>query len=136
MLKTGIIITVSRIEVTKYKKMKKLGISLIAAGAFFFGVQNMQAQEEGEMEVEEVVEMEMEQDEFVELDLMALPQAVKDALLTDYNGAVAEEAWVKAKGEMKIYKLKINVKGETQKVLIDQDGNWLKEDEMIEKENK
>ena len=110
--------------------MKKIGLSLFAAGALFFGTQNMQAQEEEEME--EIVEVEMEQDEFVAVDVMALPQPVKDALLTDYNGAVAQEAWVKETEELNIYKLKFDVKGETQEALIDQEGNWIKEDEMNE----
>jgi len=104
--------------------MKKIVLSMMTIGAMFFATENLQAQVE---EVEEVkTEMEMEQKEFVSVEVMTLPQAVKDAVKTDYNGAVASEAWVKSKGDAKVYKLKLDVKGETKKVFVDQDGKWLK----------
>ena len=50
--------------------------------------------------------------------------------MTDYNGAVASQAWVKTEGDQKIYKIDIDVKGETETAFADQDGNWLEmEDE-------
>lgn len=110
--------------------MKKIALSIMSIGAMFFATQNLQAQVEEieDVETEEVVEV--EQEEFASVDVAELPQAVKDALMTDYNDAEAKEAWVKTKDDKKIYKLKLDVKGETQKVYIDQDGNW------IEKEDK
>ena len=109
--------------------MKKFVLSMMTVGAMFFATSNIQAQVE---EVEEIEEMEMEvaKEEFVSIDVMELPQAVKDAVMTDYNGAVASEAWVKTKDEMKVYKLKLDVDGETEKVYIDQDGKWLEKDDM------
>tara|TARA_B100000929_G_scaffold264380_1_gene230750 strand:+ start:646 stop:990 length:345 start_codon:yes stop_codon:yes gene_type:complete len=109
--------------------MKKFVLSMMTVGAMFFATNNIQAQVE---EVEEIEEMEMEvaKEEFVSIDVMELPQAVKDAVMTDYNGAVASEAWVKTKDEMKVYKLKLDVDGETEKVYIDQDGKWLEKDDM------
>ena len=108
--------------------MKKFVLSMMTVGAMFFAT-SIQAQVE---EVEEIEEMEMEvaKEEFVSVDVMELPQAVKDAVMTDYNGAVASEAWVKMKDEMKVYKLKLDVDGETEKVYIDQDGKWLEKDDM------
>lgn len=108
--------------------MKKFVLSMMTMGAMFFATQNVQAQVE-EIEEEIETEVEIEQEEFASVDVMELPQAVKDALLTDYNGAVASEAWVKNKGDKKIYKLKLDVKGETEKVYIDQDGKWLEKED-------
>ena len=113
--------------------MKKFVLSMMTMGAMFFATQNIQAQVE---EIEEIeTEIEVEQEEFASLDVMELPQAVKDALMTDYNGAVASEAWVKNKGDKKIYKLKLDVKGEKEKVYIDQDGKWLEKDDTEELED-
>ena len=101
----------------------------------FFATQNLQAQEEEEIEeIETEVEVEVEHDEYTTVDVTALPQPVKDALITDYNGAVATEAWVKTKDDKKVYKLKIDVNGETQKVYIDQDGKWLEKDHKKDSE--
>lgn len=110
--------------------MKKFALSIMTIGAMFFATQNLQAQEEEEIEeIETEVEVEVEQEEFASVDVAQLPQPVKDALLTDYNGAVASEAWVKTKDDKQVYKLKLDVDGETEKVYIDQDGNWLEKDD-------
>ncbi|SDS47539.1 hypothetical protein [Gramella sp. MAR_2010_147] len=112
--------------------MKKFALSMMTIGAMFFATQNLQAQVEEVEEIEDEMEIEVEQEEFASVDVMELPQAVKDALITDYNGAVASEAWVKVKGDMKVYKLKLDVAGETEKVYIDQDGKWLEKDDLKE----
>ncbi|CAL67999.1 hypothetical protein [Christiangramia forsetii] len=111
--------------------MKKIALGIMTIGAMFFATNNLHAQVE-EVEVETEMEMEVEQEEFASVEVMALPQAVKDAVMTDYNGAVASEAWVKSEGDLKVYKLKLDVKGETEKVFIDQDGNWIEEDDLDE----
>jgi hypothetical protein len=114
--------------------MKKIALSLMTIGAMFFATQNLQAQEE-KVEEETEIEVEVEHDEFESVDVAELPQAVQDALVSDYNGAVATEAWVKTKDDTQVYKLKLDVQGETQKVYIDQDGNWLeKEDKKAEQD--
>ena len=61
--------------------------------------------------------------------MLVLPQAIKDAIMTDLNGAVAEEAWVKEKEGKKIYKLSLNVDGEKEKAYIDHEGNWIEKEE-------
>ncbi|GAA4308562.1 hypothetical protein GCM10023115_36830 [Pontixanthobacter gangjinensis] len=106
--------------------MKKIALSMMTIGAMFFATQNMQAQDE-EIEDVDTEVIEMEQEEYASVDVAQLPQPVKDALATDYNGAEATEAWVKTKDDKQVYKLKLNVSGETEKVYIDQDGNWLDE---------
>ncbi|WP_081208589.1 hypothetical protein [Salegentibacter sediminis] len=108
--------------------MKKLGLSLLAVTAMFFYSENVNAQVEGEVEAE-VETHAQEQSDFKEIDVVALPQPVKDAVMSDFNGAVTEEAWVKEKDGKTIYKLSLNVEGEKKKVYVDQDGNWIdKED--------
>lgn len=111
--------------------MKKLGLSLIAAAAMFFFTENANAQVEGEVNTDVEVEAQaQEKTDFKAIDVVALPQAIKDAVMTDFNGAVTEEAWVKEKDGKLIYKLSLNVEGEKKKVYADEEGNW------IEKENK
>ncbi|MCP9199527.1 hypothetical protein MKO06_06390 [Gramella sp. GC03-9] len=105
--------------------MKKFVLSIMCTGALFFATQNMSAQVE---EVEEIsTEVEM-QEEYASVEVSELPQAVKDAIEADYSGAVATEAWMKTKEGKKVYKLKLDVDGKTEKVYIDQDGNWMKKD--------
>lgn len=113
--------------------MKKLGLTLIAAAGMFLFSQNAQAQveEPEEMEQTEAAEEAQEvKDDFKKLDVLALPQAVKDAVMTDMNGAFAEEAWVKEEDGKNVYKLALNVDGEKKMAFIDKEGNW------IEKEDK
>ncbi|WP_373058478.1 hypothetical protein [Zunongwangia sp. H14] len=111
--------------------MKKLGLSLIAGAAFFFSTNIAQAQEgESETQTEEVSAVQDAQDGFETIEIMSLPQAVKVAVIKSYEGATTENAWVKTgeDGE-KIYKLDINVDGETQTVKADAEGNWIKDEE-------
>ena len=103
----------------------------MAAAGMLLATQTMQAQTEGEIEeVNATVETEAKsmQDDYTEVDVVTLPQAIKDAVMTDYNGAVTEEAWMKEKDGKVVYKLKLNVNGETEKAYIDQDGNWIDKD--------
>ncbi|MGY5849102.1 hypothetical protein [Salegentibacter sp. F14] len=110
--------------------MKKLGLSLLAVTAMFFYTENANAQVEGEVEANTQVEAHAQQQkDFQEIDVVALPQPVKDAVMTDFNGAVTEEAWVKEKDGKTVYKLSLNVEGEKKKVYADQDGNWIDKDD-------
>lgn len=103
--------------------MKKVVLSLMTMGAVFFGSQNLQAQEEAEVEGEVIATT--VQDEYAEVDIMALPQAVKDALNEEYTDATPQKAWVKEDGEIKIYKIDLEDEGEIEQVFVDQDGNWI-----------
>ncbi len=111
--------------------MKKLGLSLMAAAAMFFATENMNAQ------VEEVTETEAQvadkTQDLEEIDVVALPQAIKDAVMTDFSGATTEEAWVKEKEGKKMYKLHLNVDGEKKKVYADEEGNWIDKKEKKDK---
>lgn len=116
--------------------MKKIAFMMITAGSMFLAGQTLQAQVGEIEEIEEEIEMEVEAEEqetdYLSVEVTTLPQPVKEALLTDYNGATATEAWVKTKNSKKIYKLKVDVKGESKKVYIDEDGKWIKDDKKIE----
>ncbi|MBZ9729603.1 hypothetical protein LB467_07860 [Salegentibacter sp. JZCK2] len=108
--------------------MKKLGITLVAAAGMFMFTQNVQAQVEEPEEIEQIETVEEAQekkDDYKAVDVLALPQAVKDAVMTDMNGAVAEEAWVKEKDGKSVYKLALNTDGVKTKAYIDQEGNWI-----------
>ncbi|WP_289023496.1 hypothetical protein [uncultured Salegentibacter sp.] len=112
--------------------MKKLGLSLMAAGGMFLFSQNVQAQVENPEKMEQMEdeeEVQEVQEDYKKVDVLVLPQAIKDAIMTDLNGAVAEEAWVKEKDGKQIYKLSLNVDGEKQKAYIDKDGNWIKKED-------
>lgn len=119
--------------------MKKLGLTLMAAAGMFFITETASAQTEGEVqenvEAQEQVQEKQEKDDFREVDVVALPQEIKDAVMTDYNGAVTEEAWVKEKDGKTKYKLHLNVDGEKQEVYADQDGNWIDKDKKKDKDH-
>lgn len=71
---------------------------------------------------------------FSEMDVVALPQAVKDAIMNDYGTAKPETVWIKEEGDVKTYKLALKTDEETQIVYADHDGNWLEMDQEIEVE--
>ncbi|MCH4822711.1 hypothetical protein ML462_05945 [Gramella lutea] len=102
--------------------MKRIALSIMTMGAMFFATQ-MHAQEEEIASAETTAEM--VQEEFASVDVQELPEAVKDALSTDHANATVTEAWIKTMGETQVYKLKLDVEGETKKVYIDQDGSWV-----------
>jgi len=112
--------------------MKKPGLTLIVAAGMLMINQNVRAQVEEPQEVEqtEVVEKtKQENDDFIKLDVLALPQAIKDAIMTDMDGTYPEEAWVKEKDGKNIYKLVLNVNGEKKMAYIDKEGNWIEEED-------
>lgn len=117
--------------------MKKLGLTLMAAAGMFFITQTASAQTEGEVTEANVEAQEQmqEKDDFTAIDVVALPQAIKDAVMTDYYGAVTEEAWVKEKDGKTKYKLHLNVDGEKKEAYIDQEGNWIDKDKKKDKDH-
>lgn len=62
------------------------------------------------------------QEEYKEINVEDLPQAVKDALATDYESATLDKAYVSDKQE---YKLDITIEETSSSVYIDKDGNWI-----------
>lgn len=113
--------------------MKKSILSVMAVAGLFFASQTMRAQQEPVEEATEEIEAEVAPEVvgFEMIDILALPQPVKDATMTEFN-AVASEAWVKLENDKKIYKLNIASDGEVKTVYATADGEWLKEDEVID----
>jgi hypothetical protein len=113
--------------------MKKSILSVMAVAGLFFASQTMRAQQEPVEETTEEIEAEVAPEVvgFEMIDVLALPQPVKDATMTEFN-AVASEAWVKLENDKKIYKLNIASDGEVKTVYATVDGEWLKEDEVID----
>ncbi|MEO9076719.1 MAG: hypothetical protein ABI263_05425 [Gelidibacter sp.] len=65
------------------------------------------------------------QEEFKEIKAETLPQAVKDALATDFQTATLDKAYVNDKQE---YKLEITLDGAASTVYADKDGNWIEKE--------
>ncbi|MBA6152064.1 hypothetical protein [Gelidibacter maritimus] len=64
------------------------------------------------------------QEEYKEIKVEALPQAVKDALAKDFPTATLTKAYVGEKQELE-YKLDLTIEGEELSVYADKDGNWV-----------
>ncbi|OBX26128.1 hypothetical protein LX77_02065 [Gelidibacter algens] len=62
------------------------------------------------------------QEEYKEIKLEALPQAVKDALASDFETATLDKAYVNAEQE---YKLDVTIDGTASTVYADKEGNWI-----------
>ena len=62
------------------------------------------------------------QQEFKEIKVEELPQAVKDALARDFQTATLNKAYVNDEQE---YKLDITVDGAASTLYADEDGNWI-----------
>ena len=113
--------------------MKKSIFSVMAVAGLFFATQTMRAQQEPVEQTTEDVEAEVAPEVigFEMIDVLALPQPVKDATMTEFN-AVASEAWVKLKDDKKIYKLNVTSDGEVKTVYATAEGEWLKEEEVMD----
>lgn len=65
------------------------------------------------------------QEEYKEIKVESLPQAVKDALAADFKTATLNKASVNDQEE---YKLEITVDGAASIVYADKDGNWIEKE--------
>lgn len=110
--------------------MKKLVLSLVAVGGMFFATQDVKAQETAETNAPQAQEQTtQQQDGFEKIEVQELPQAVQDALATQYEGATTDEAWVKEEDGSKKYKLQISQNGQATEIYADEEGKWLKDQE-------
>lgn len=62
------------------------------------------------------------QDDFTEISAESVPQAVKDAVETDYAGATIDKAYV---NENNVYKLEISVDGVSSTLYASEEGEWI-----------
>lgn len=65
------------------------------------------------------------QEEYKEISADDLPQAVKDALATDFETAILDKAYINDKQE---YKLDITMNDVSSSVYADKDGNWIEKE--------
>ncbi len=61
-------------------------------------------------------------EEFTEVSLDKLPEAIKETVNKDFPAAKIDKAYINESGQ---YKLELSADGATSTVFIDKDGNWL-----------
>lgn len=113
--------------------MKKLVLTFVAIGLFFTGIHAQVVEVTGVPEIEAGTEVTNVEDDFEPIELWELPEAVSEAISRDYAGATTQEAWVKEKDGKSIYKIKLDVNGNEQKLYADAQGNWIDKDKMKDK---
>ncbi|MDO6739253.1 hypothetical protein [Wenyingzhuangia sp. 2_MG-2023] len=64
-------------------------------------------------------------EEFTEISVEELPEAVKAAVKKDFETATIAKAYTNGSEQ---YKLELTIDGSTNIAYVDKDGNWLKED--------
>lgn len=114
--------------------MKKLVLSLVAVGGMFIASQDVKAQEAGEVNAPLAQQTAQQQDDFEKIEVDALPRTVQEALASRFEGAATDEAWVQEKNGAKKYKLHISQNGQATKIYIDEEGNLLKDQEVLKHE--
>lgn len=107
--------------------MKKTILSVFTVTVLLFSVQTVSAQEEPVETKQDTLAQ--KEDGFSEIEVIALPQPIKDAVMIDFS-AIASKAWVKTSGEQKIYKLSIQTEEDLKIMYADKEGNWIKEEEI------
>ena len=65
-------------------------------------------------------------EEFKKIDKSQLPQAVKDAVMNDFDGMMVTEAYITPDETFKIVVSGMNDKSKTQTLWADKEGKWLK----------
>jgi len=70
-------------------------------------------------------------DEFKEITLESLPETVTAAIAKDFATATLNKAYVNSNEQ---YKLEITIDGTENVAYVDKDGNWLKESDVMPKE--
>lgn len=107
--------------------MKKLAIlAVFAFGMISFSAN---AQEEKMTTVDTTAQTMQINDNFKEIDKSQLPQAIKDAIMTDMDGMMVSKAYI---GEDSIFKIIVASQQDqsmTKTVYADAEGNWIKADD-------
>lgn len=98
--------------------MKKL----VLLSAFVLGCFTMTASVTPE-ESNDVMEIVL-QDDFTEIAVDSVPQAIKDALASDYAGATIDKAYV---SENKVFKLDVTLNGTSSVLYANEGGEWITE---------
>ncbi|WP_417884874.1 hypothetical protein [Zunongwangia sp.] len=104
-------------------------LSTLTITALFFATQTISAQEPVEKKQDTISQNQEIEEGFSEIEVIALPQAIKDAVMIDFS-AIASKAWVNHTGDKKVYKLSIQTSGDPKIVYADKEGNWIKKEDI------
>ena len=105
--------------------MKKLAIlAVFALGIISFSAN---AQQEGTMKsMDSTAQSRQINDNFKEIDKSQLPQAIKDAIMTDMDGMMVFKAYIGEDNIFKIIVASLQDNSVTKTVYADVEGNWVK----------
>jgi len=109
----------------KIRTMKKLAIlAVFVLGMISFSAN---AQQEGKTKAMDSTAKTMQvKDNFKEIDKSQLPQAIKDAIMTDMDGMMVSKAYIGEESIFKIIVASLKDKSMTKTVYADAQGNWIK----------
>ena len=108
--------------------MKKMFLTMLAAGALVFTTQSASAQVTGEENAPQEEQMQQKHD-FEKIEVADLPAEVQQALERDFQGATIAEAYSKDKDGEKKFKLVVTTSdGQSKELYADAQGNWIDKD--------
>lgn len=87
---------------------------------FNFEVENVENSEKSRL----IVDKAFKKKKFNEIEVSYLPQVIKDILLKDFEEATPRKAFVKKEEGINLYKIEIEINGETKELYSDINGNW------------
>lgn len=67
-------------------------------------------------------------DDYEQIEISELPEAVTASITRDFVDATTKEAWVKTENDKSTYKIKLDINGEEKKLYADSEGNWIDKD--------
>ncbi|GHA44942.1 hypothetical protein GCM10007103_27650 [Salinimicrobium marinum] len=103
--------------------MKRFYVTAVIAGAMFFSVGTVTAQETATATATAQVQ---EKEDFKQIDVQELPGEVSQSVERDFQGATISEAYSKEKdGETKFKLVVTTAEGESKELYADAQGNWI-----------
>lgn len=116
--------------------MKKMILSIVAAGALVFTTQTATAQVTGEERTAAEQQMlQQQQDDFQSIQVGELPAEVQQAVERDFQGSTIGEAFVKEKDGERKYKVVVTTTdGQSKELYADAQGNWIDKDKKKDQE--
>lgn len=116
--------------------MRRLGMIVLAIAGMMISTNEVKAQQsvtEFNFEVENIenseksrliVDKAFKKKKFDEIEVSYLPQVIKDIILKDFDSATPKKAYVKKEEGINLYKIEIEINGETKELYSDINGNW------------
>ncbi|MGJ8761051.1 MULTISPECIES: hypothetical protein [unclassified Polaribacter] len=104
------------------KLVLTLTVAVLTSGATVFAANDINTNN-----VDEIVVV-VSNDDFKEITLEELPEAVSNAVLKDFPTATVVKAYVNGSEQ---YKIELTTDGTESVVYADKDGNWLEESDVV-----